>query len=71
MIRAGTQPNTASQPAVGAEPRRSILIRLPVAGLPFCVALAALVPWLGGCDAVTLDNREPAPPPWGPRIGYS
>jgi hypothetical protein len=38
------------------EPRRSILIRLLVAGLPFCVALAALVPWLTVCDAVKLDN---------------
>ena len=38
------------------EPRRSILIQLLVAGLPFCVALAALVPWLAVCDAVKLEN---------------
>ena len=38
------------------EPRRSILIRLLAAGLPFCVALAALVPWLAVGDAVKMEN---------------
>jgi hypothetical protein len=27
-----------------------------VAGLPFCLALAALVPWLADCDAIKLEN---------------
>jgi len=38
------------------EPRPSILMRLLVAGLPFCVALAILVPWLAVCDTVKLQN---------------
>ncbi|NQW48720.1 MAG: glycosyltransferase family 39 protein [Planctomycetes bacterium] len=40
----------------GGESRRGIGLRLVAAALPFCLALAVLVPWLAACDAIKLQN---------------